>query len=410
MGWCRSGRNWEAHSSIIRSFTRFFGSSTESGVTNHLVIISPTSFCTLASALLLVKILRELKIPGAWFAGALFALHPVQVESVAWMSELKNTLSGLFFLSSAFFYLRFDRDRRLEPYLAALGLFCLGLLAKSVIAILPAIILVVLWWKRGKLSWKRDVLPLIPFFAIGIGAGLLTAWVEQNFVGAQGRAFQLSTIERILIAGRAFWFYLSKLLWPANLIFIYPRWDVSAAVWWQYLFPSALLVLFVALWMLRRKSRGPLAAFLFFTGMLFPVLGFFNVFPFIYSFVADHFQYLACIGMVTLTASCIGLLVDVAPPAFRRIGIASSLMLISVLAALTWRQAHMYRDEERLWRVTLSRNPDCWMAQNNLADLLLNSGRLDEAIVHYEQTLIKRPDPEKAHYNLASGIRGGGED
>ncbi len=354
-----------------------------------------------ASALLLVKILGELKLPGAWFAGAVFALHPVQVESVAWMSELKNTLSGLFFLSSAFFYLRFDRDRRLEPYLAALALFCLGLLTKSVIAILPAIILVVLWWKRGELSWRRDVLLLIPFFAIGIGTGLFTAWVEQNFVGAQGPAFQLSNIERILIAGRAFWFYLSKLLWPANLIFIYPRWDVSAAVWWQYLFPSAVLVLFVALWMLRRKSRGPLAAFLFFAGMLFPVLGFLNVFPFIYSFVADHFQYLACIGIVTLTASGLGLLVDVAPPMLRRIGIASSLILISVLAALTWRQVHMYRDEETLWRVTLSQNPDCWMAHNNLADLLLNNGRLDEAIAHYEQALVKRPDPEKAQYNLA---------
>ena len=362
-----------------------------------------------ASALLLVKILRELKIPGPWFAGAVFALHPVQVESVAWISELKNTLSGLFLLSSAFLYLRFDRARRLGAYLAALGLFLLGLLAKSVIAILPAIILVVLWWKRGKLSWKRDVLPLIPFFAIGIGSGLVTAWVEWRFVGAQGHAFELSVIERILIAGRAFWFYLSKLFWPANLIFIYPRWDVSQSVWWQYFFPSAVLVLFFALWMLRRKSRGPLAAFLFFVGMLFPVLGFLNVFPFIYAFVADHFQYLACIGIVTLTASGLRLLIDVVPPAIRRIGIASSFILLSVLAALTWRQAHTYRDEETLWRVTLSGNPDCWMAHNNLANLYLNNGRLDQAIVHYEQSLVKRPDPEKAHYNLAVAFVAAGE-
>lgn len=362
-----------------------------------------------ASALVLVKILRELKIPGPWFAGAVFALHPVQVESVAWMSELKNTLSGLFFLFSAFLYLRFDRSRRPGAYLAALALFFLGLLAKSVIAILPAIILVVLWWRRGKLSWKRDVLPLIPFFAIGIGTGLVTAWIERNFVGAQGGAFQLSIIERILIAGRAFWFYLSKLFWPTNLIFIYPRWVVSQAVWWQYFSPTAVLLLFVTLWLLRRKSRGPVAAFLFFLGMLFPVLGFLNVYPFIYAFVADHFQYLACIGIVTLTASGLRLLVDVVPPTLRRFGIASSFMLLSVLAALTWRQAHIYRDEETLWRLTLSRNPDCWMAQNNLANLFLNNGRPDEAIAHYEQSLLKRPDPEKAQYNLAMAFVAAGK-
>jgi tetratricopeptide (TPR) repeat protein len=362
-----------------------------------------------ASALLLVKILKELKIPGRWFAGAVVALHPVQVESVAWMSELKNTLSGLFFLSSLFFYLRFDRSRSLGAYVAAFGLFFLGLLAKSVIAILPAIILVILWWKRGKLSWKRDLLPLVPFFAIGIGIGLFTAWVERNFVGAQGSAFNLSVIQRVLIAGRAFWFYLSKLFWPTNLIFIYPRWAVDAAVWWEYFFPSAAVVLFIALWMLRRKSRGPLAAFLFFVGMLFPVLGFLNVYPFIYSFVADHFQYLACIGIITLTASSLSLAIDVAPPPIRRIGIASGFILISVLAALSWRQAHLYQDEETLWRVTLSRNPDCWMAQNNLGDLLLDNGRIDEAVARYEQSLVKRPNPEKAQYNLALAFVAAGE-
>ena len=362
-----------------------------------------------AAALLLVRILRELQVPGRWVAGAVFALHPVQVESVAWISELKNTLSGLFFLSSILFYLGFDRTRKRGGYFAALGLFCLGLLSKSVIAILPATILVAFWWERGRLSWKRDVLPLMPFFTIGISGGFFTAWVERTFVGAQGPAFQLSIIERILIAGRAFWFYLSKLFWPTHLIFIYPQWDVSQAVWWQYLFPIAVLLLFVALWMLRQKCRGPLAAFLFFIGMLFPVLGFLNVFPFIYSIVADHFQYLACIGIITLTAAGLGLFVAAAPPWVRRTGMATCFILIAVLVGLTWQQTRMYRDEETLWRITLSRNSDCWMAHNNLASLLLKSGRLDEAIVHYEETLAKRPDPERAHYNLAAAFEAAGK-
>ena len=353
-----------------------------------------------AAAILLVRLLRELKIPGSWFAGALFALHPVQVESVAWISELKNTLSGFFFLSSAFFYFRFDRTRTRGAYFGALGLFFLALLSKSVIAILPAVILVVFWWRRGRLSWKRDVLPLVPFFAIAISAGLFTAWMEQNFVGAKGEAFHWPLIERILIAGRAFWFYLSKLFWPTELIFIYPRWDVSKVVWWQYLFPIGALMLLVVLWMLRQKSRGPLAAFLFFIGMLFPVLGFFNVFPFIYSIVADHFQYLACIGIITLTAAGLQRFLDLGPPSIHRIGYAAFLILIAALAGLTWRQAHMYRDEETLWHTTLSRNPSSWMARNNLADLLLKDGRFDEAIANYEQTLAMRPDPEKAQYNL----------
>ena len=351
-------------------------------------------------ALLLIKILRELQVPGAWLAGAVFALHPVQVETVAWMSELKNTLSGVFFLSSAFLYLTFDRTRKRSTYLVALGLFILGLPAKSVIAVFPAAIFVVLWWKRGQLLWRRDALPLIPFFAIGITAGLCTAWIERYCVGAKGTPFHLSIIERILIAGRDFWFYLWKLFWPTKLTFIYPHWDVSQAVWWQYLFPLGAFLLFVALWLLRKRSRGPLAGFLFFAGMLFPALGFVNVWPFVYSFVADHFQYLACIGIITITSAGLTTFVDRTVQR-RRIGAAFFSLLVGTLAFLTWRQAHMYRDEETLWRTTLSRNPDAWLAHNNLAAVLMETGRLDEAIAHYEQTIPKRHDPELGHYNLA---------
>jgi hypothetical protein len=227
-----------------------------------------------ASALLLVRILRQLQIPGSWLAAAIFALHPIQVESVAWISELKNMLSGVFYFGSVLAYLKFDRTRNLASYAVALVLFVLGLMSKTVIATLPAAILIIFWWKRGQLSWRRDVLPLIPFFLLGTAAGLFTAWVERSLIGAEGTDFNYSIIERFLIAGRVIWFYLGKLIWPLDLIFVYPRWRVSQAVWWQYLYPAATLFLLVVLMWLSRRWRAPLAAVLFFIVTLFPVLGF----------------------------------------------------------------------------------------------------------------------------------------
>ena len=354
------------------------------------------------SALLLARILRQLKIPGAWLAAAFFALHPVEVESVAWITELKNTLSGMFYLSAALAYLGFDRNRNWGNYAAALGLFLLGLMSKTVIASLPAALLVVFWWQRGKLPWKRDVLPLIPFFLAGIGAGLFTAWVERKFIGAEGAEFNFSIIERFLIAGRAAWFYLGKLFWPVDLAFIYPRWNVSQTVWWQCLFPAAaLLLLGVFVW---RRWRGLLAGLLFFFGTLFPALGFFNVYPFRYSFVADHFQYLASLGPLTLAAAGITAL-----PGFfwKRKPILEPMMcamLLLVLGTLTWKQCGMYANIETLWLQTIRLNPDCWLARNNLGNVLLQEGKVEEAITQFQQTLQIKPGYAEAHNNLGNAL------
>src|SRR5438270_7964459 len=249
------------------------------------------------------------------------------------------------------------------------------------------------------MRWKRDALPLIPFFVIGIAAGLFTAGMERHFVGAEGTAFQFSIIQRILIAGRALWFYLWKLFWPTNLIFTYPRWDVSQAVWWQYLFPVGAILLFVMLFLLRQKLSGALAGSLVFAIMLFPALGFLNVYPFVYSFVADHFQYLACIGIITTASAGLSSLVDRAHWQLRT-RVLLFFSLLTTLAFLTWRQAHVYRDEETLWRMTLLRNPGCSLAHTNLGALLMETGRSMEGIAHYEQALAHRSgDPERGHYN-----------
>jgi hypothetical protein len=201
------------------------------------------------SALLLVFILRRLKIPGAWLAGAIFALHPVMVESVAWITEMKNTLSGVFFLSTILTYLKYDQKKEKRFYILSIGLFILGLMSKTAIAPFPPAMLAVLWWKRGSSNWKREILPILPFFLAAIGFGIVTFYVERRFLGAWGKEFDFTFIERCLVAGRAFWFYLGKLFWPADLVFIYPRWKVDAEVWWHYFFP------------LRRGRRfGPCAA------------------------------------------------------------------------------------------------------------------------------------------------------
>ncbi|HUR20594.1 MAG TPA: glycosyltransferase family 39 protein, partial [Vicinamibacterales bacterium] len=187
------------------------------------------------SAFLFAVILRRLAVPGAVLAAFIFALHPVHVESVAWITELKNTLSAVLYLGAFLAYLHFDTDRRRRPYAIALGLFALALLSKTVTATMPAALLVVFWWQRGRLRLREDVLPLLPFFALGLTAGVVTSWVERTHIGAGGAEFDLSLIERGLIAGRAIWFYLAKLVWPADLVFIYRRWTIDPSSWTQFL-------------------------------------------------------------------------------------------------------------------------------------------------------------------------------
>lgn len=364
----------------------------------HLVNI----FLHATAALLVALILRKLAIPGAYFAAAIFALHPVHVESVAWITELKNTLSAVFYLGAAAIYLDFDRTRKNWLYETALALFMLGLLSKTVTATLPAALLVVFWWQRGRLSWRRDALPLVPFFVIGAAAGIFTAWVERTLIGADGEAFALTVVERGLIAGRAIWFYLGKLLWPAELIFIYPRWQIDQTAAWQYAFPAAALLLLGAAWAVRRRSRAPLACLLLFIGTLFPVLGFCNVYPFIYSYVADHFQYLASLSVISLVAAGAALLLLRGGLRRRAIGYAVCLALLATLATLTWRQCRMYANVETLYRTTLDANPGCWLAHHNLGLILAGRKQFDDAMACYEKALEFKPDCADAYLNMGS--------
>jgi tetratricopeptide (TPR) repeat protein len=357
-------------------------------------------------------------VAAAWIAAALFALHPVGVESVAWISEQKNTLSTVFYLGSALAYLRFDRDRRGRVYAAALILFALAVLTKSVTVTLPAALLVALWWRRGRLGWRRDVRPLLPWFAVALAAGLTTAWVERTYVGAAGEAFALSFPARLVLAGRVVWFYLGKLLWPQPLMFVYPRWTVDGGLGWPWLFPVGVLAGLGALAGDHRRGRGRLAAALCFVGALFPALGFFNVYPFVFSYVADHFSYLASLPVLAFVA-CAAVrgwewVTPGASPSPRslrstgssaaacRLGLGAMALVLAGLGVLTFRQAATYRDLEVLYRTTLALNPDAWLAHDNLGVVLARSGRLPEAIAHYEEALRLNPHYAQTQNNLGN--------
>jgi protein O-mannosyl-transferase len=360
------------------------------------------------NAVLLWRVLRRLEIPGSWWAAAIFALHPVMVESVAWITERKNVLSCLFYLLAAQAYFRFRplwdgkevkaRDWRFYPLV--LVLFLCGLLSKTVTSSLPAALALLVWWKNGKIE-RRDAVALAPLFVLGAALGSMTAWLEKYHVHASGTEWALSFAQRCLLAARVLWFYAGKLFWPDKLTFIYPRWEIDVGAAWSYLFPAGALAVLMALWLLRlRIGRGPLVAVLFFAGTLAPALGFIDVFPFRYSYVADHFQYLASVGLIALAVGTGAAMACRAGPRGRHLGTLAAAGVLLTLGVLTWRQAHIYQNLETLWRDTLAKNPDAWIAHNNLGSALARAGNLEEAMAHYEEALRMRPDDAETHYNV----------
>jgi protein O-mannosyl-transferase len=341
----------------------------------------------------------------AWICALLFALHPVHVESVAWITEEKNTLSLVFYLVAALAYLRFDAERSAKTYFLATGLFFCSLLCKTVTASLPAALLVAFWWRRGRLQLRRDVLPLVPWIVCGAAGGLFSGWVERNYGGARGTYFDIPAIERVLVAGRAVCFYAAHVIFPAGLNFIYPRWELSAAAAWQWLFPAVVAAVGFVLWGLRARNRAPLAAFLIFTGSLFPALGFVNLYGARYSWVWDHWQYLPDVGLMALGSAAIAALLNKVARRFPKAKGVGAAVIALLLGTLTWAHCGMFRDNITLYKETIARNPGCWMAYNNLGCELdaLPSGR-EEAISLYEKSLSINPDNAEAHNSLGSDL------
>ena len=354
------------------------------------------------SALLLWRVLARLSIPGAWLAAAIFALHPVNVESVAWITERKNTLTMFFYASALLCYLRFEDTGRRRWYWFGGGAFALALLSKTAVATLPVVLLGLAWWRRGRIE-RRDVWHTIPFFAIAGLLSLITVWFQYHRAIGPEIVRGDSFWARLAGTGWAVWFYLYKALWPLNLMFVYPRWSIDASKPLSYLPGLLVVLLFAACW-LCRQGWGKLLLFGlgYFVVMLLPVLGFLDIYFMRFSLVADHWQYFAIIGPIALAAAGLtgawGFFGGTKP----FLGPALCGTLLALLGVLTWRQSQTYTDRITLWRSTTARNANSYLAQYNLGCALLPTGHPDEAMVHFQKALQICPTFPDAHNNLGN--------
>jgi protein O-mannosyl-transferase len=356
-----------------------------------------------ANALLVWRVLARLRLPGAWLAAAIFALHPVQVESVAWITERKNVLMAFFFLLTLLAWIRFIDEKTARPwrfYVLALVFYALALFGKTTACTLPAALLLILWLGKMPINWRR-LAQVAPFVAMGIGMGLVTMWWERYHQGTQGKLFEMGAVERVLVANRALWFYAGKLLWPANLAFSYPHWTISASDLGAYVWVLATAVLGLVIWRTRRwAGRSVEVAAVYFAATLSPMLGFIMLYTFRYTFVADHYQYLACIGPMALAAA--GMEAGLGRLAWRKPFLQPALCaaLLLTLGALTWKQCGMYANNKTLWQTTVRLSPNSWMAQYNLGNAFRLEDRMDEAFLHYQKAFEINPDNAEFHNNL----------
>jgi Flp pilus assembly protein TadD len=359
------------------------------------------------NALLVWRLLQRLSVPGAGLAAAMFALHPVQVESVAWVTELKSVLSLFFILLTLLAWLEFIEEPSKPSwrwYGLALTCHALALAGKTTACTLPAALLLILWLKHTPINWPR-LAQIVPFLVMGAGMGLLTMWWERYHQGTQGKLFELNLPERLLVASHAFWFYLGKLIWPVHLTFSYPRWIIHPGDPFAYGWMVAGAGLGAAICFFRRwAGRGLEVAALFYGVTLSPLLGFIMLYTFLYTFVADHYQYVACIGPIALTAAGISRALGIwgkGKPVLKPVFCGALLLLLGVL---TWRQSRMYADSETLWRTTIDRNPASWMARVELGNALFVKGQTAGAMSQFQEAIRLKPDEAQTHYNFGIAL------
>jgi len=365
-----------------------------------------------ASAVLLWRILQNLQVPGAWLGAALWALHPVQVESVAWISEMKNTESGLFFLLSILYFVHWlnkrDRDRNNRTVgLYALSLFfaVLAMSSKSSTVILPVILCLFVWWKESRRHW-RSLIMVAPFFLVSVIAAVASIVTQRLLLAnANDSQWTATWAARLASAGNATWFYLWKLLWPYPLIAIYPRWEIDPDQWTSYLPLMAMVMISLILWFYRASwSRPYFLSLGFFLAALLPVLGLVNMSFLHYSQVADHFQYLASMGPLALAGAGLFSLADRIIPRPKWFASILGMGMLLTLGLVSWQRAWVFQNEEALWTDTLLKNPNCWLGYNNLGWALFNQGRVDQAIDLFRKSLAINPAYAEAHNNLGAAL------
>ena len=355
----------------------------------------------LANTFLVWLLLRRMAVCGAWMVAAVFAVHPLHVESVAWVIERKDVLSGLFYLSGVLAWMSFVEKPRGGRYAAALGLYVAGLLSKSIVVTMPLALFIWHWWKHGRVT-SVDLVRLVPFCVVGL---VITVGDLSFSRSVAPPSIDYSLTERTLIASRALWFYAGKMLWPNELAVIYPSWDIRVTdpIAWGYFIGAVVLAL--ALWHFRlRIGRGPMAAAFFYAVTLSPVLGFVQFNYAKYAFVADRFQYLAGIGiMVVIIGSAaygVGRLSDIGQKAVAGLAV----VILVALGIMTWRQAGIYRSDETFYRHIIALNPKARNVHRNLGISLYKQGRYEEALEMYRIAAAQRPNYAKVHSNLGQAL------
>ena len=355
----------------------------------------------LVNALLVWRIGRRLAVPGAWALAAVFAVHPLHVESVAWVIERKDLLSALFYLSAVLAWMRFTESPRPARYALVLGLFTAALLSKSVAVTLPAALVIWHWWKRGTVT-VTDWLRLAPLFACGLA---ITAADLAFYTSREPLSLGYSAVERVLIASRALWFYVGKLLWPTDLAVIYPLWEVRAGDGLGWVYVAAAAAVAAALWLTRHRiGRGPAAGAAFFAVTLSPMLGFVDYGYMQFSLVADRFQYLAGIGVMAVLVAGAVRGAHRLPAPLRYAGAGALVLVLAVLGASTWRQAGVYRDDITLFSHIVALNPQARSAHLNLGSALLDARRIEEGYAASLVALAQRPDDSRVHSNLGRAL------
>jgi tetratricopeptide (TPR) repeat protein len=362
-------------------------------------------------SLLVWRVLLRLKFSpvAAMLAAAIFALHPVGVETVAWVSQTKTLLPAMFALLSMLFYLDFDQRGSWWRYALAIGAFMLAALARGMAVTLPIVLLMAAWWQRGRITW-RDVLRIVPYIVIGVGMSVVEVVMQQRVTGTvvvRGSG----PGARLLAAGWAAWFYLGKLICPMKLTLIYPHWQVTTAKAWCYVPGVLLLALLIAAWGARRSwGRPALMVAICYLALLLPVLGFVNIYFMRYSLVADHYQYLA---MAVPIAAAAALLVAAAkrlsgPARFWLVGLPVAGILV-VLAGLTVVRAGVFREPKTLWADTLAKNPQCWSAYENIGVGLGQAGKYELAAAQFRKAIAVEPGFAEAYNNLGNALLGLGK-
>jgi Flp pilus assembly protein TadD len=355
-----------------------------------------------AAAVLLWRVLERLSVPGAWLAGLIFAVHPVNVESAAWIAERKNTLSLVFYAASLLAYLKFDQGSPRRWYGWALGFFALALLSKTSVVMLPAVLLGCAWWQRGKVR-ARDPLRAAPFFALSLILGLVTVRFQHEH-SLVGESLAVPLISRIAAAGCAVWFYLLKAVAPLNLCAIYPGWTLKETAAFSIWPALALAALFALFWAFRKSWGRPfLFALGYYVVMLLPVLGFFDMYVMKFSLVADRFQYPALIGVIALAIGPAACGLKRCEARLRKLAPVAAAGLVAFLGLHTWMRAKIYESKLTLWTDTVRKNEESWLAWNNLAAAHLDIGTPDDAAIalpYARKAADLKPDSARAHFNV----------